>query len=266
MPLHVIGVIVLIGGIVGYVFLPSFVSLEWAQKACSFVGYRLLPSELHWFTSAMGAFIGFVYGFITVWRILARSRRRTKELEVATEAIGGQFFVSGDPEMNARLTKDFHELDPTIYNVVRKPNLIVGDLSISIPNAPDEAPAYVVQTAAYWSGQDIQFPRFVLQPETLTLKLLANFVGWNKIEQEQNGPFSKAYRLSSADVEETTRLFDKALRQHFASHPGWYVRSTPRNLLVYRPGYLCAPAALKTFISEVEMIFGVFEQSARAIS
>lgn len=113
------------------------------------------------------------------------------------------------------------------------------------------------QTVAVFRAEGLGLPAFELRPENILHKVGGLF-GYQDIDFAEHPDFSGKYLLRGKEEPAVRGLFDAAILNHFALHPGWRVEGEGDWLAVLREGRRVAPEELRSFLDETGTTFCAF--------
>jgi hypothetical protein len=179
--------------------------------------------------------------------------KRQAAIEALAKNLRFKFSADGSAEIAERIGKrlggrvrkllgyDKHEfkLHYVIEGERSGTRILVGDLQVRIERS--ESDDITKRTIFYFTGPNLKFPEFTLEPEEQRRKfasrlvgLLASRVGIDNPDSPL--PLAGDYHVSSPEAEATKRLFGVKLQNYLASHKGWEICAEHDSILFARNG------------------------------
>lgn len=123
------------------------------------------------------------------------------------------------------------------------------------------------QTAVVLDAHELNLPQFAQDPKMKGIMgiISARVGGFGGIDFADSPAFSKSYRLHGWNEQPVRVLYTKAIRDYFASQPGWSVRGNGSHLVIFRYNKTCNACAMDDFVRTSLKILSLFREGEQQL-
>jgi hypothetical protein len=145
--------------------------------------------------------------------------------------------------------------------------LAVCNMSYSRDSSGSAAYRRIRQTVVVLDAEELNLPQFAISPESKGLlgKIFEGLGGFGDIDFEDSPEFSGMYHLHGWVEKPVRMLFTKAIRDHFATQPGWSVRGKGSCLVVFKHNHICGDDETSVFVQEALKILSLFSAGEKEL-
>jgi hypothetical protein len=218
------------------------------------IAAKLIGFQVLWWQGALiGLGVGLVLGAVRAFREIRRSNSlKQYSGQLGLKSLDDSYSEKVESDLRVMLSREVDLIDPHFLSS-EGAHIVVGDIRIEAHS--DQTPGNSssnpdpIQTGVLFQFDEFEFPSFSLQPEGWMGRMLDGLMGGQDIDFEDSPLFSKKYLLTGRHKSNVRKLFSKSVRIHFEKQLGLRIVAQSKQLLLYRPGKLCSPAELESFVA-----------------